>query len=248
MATFDHTNPATFLSAARRDEPLRPIISPSILASDFARLRDECASVLSPEGGAVEWLHVDVMDGHFVPNISIGVPVVEALRKHFPTAFLDVHLMISEPAKWVPVFGKAGASQYTFHIEATDDAAAICEAVRAAGMQVGVALKPKTPASSVFSLIDAGLVDMVLVMTVEPGFGGQSFMADMMPKVSELRTKYPWLNVEVDGGLGPKTIDVAAKAGANVIVAGTAVFVAPDRAVVVNQLRSSVAAVLRGAA
>jgi ribulose-phosphate 3-epimerase len=243
---FNHSDPSTWISVNRK-VPLVPIIAPSILACDFANLLTECSDVLSEAGGRSEWLHVDVMDGHFVPNISIGPCVVEALRKHLPTAFLDVHLMVSEPQKWVADFAKAGASQFTFHIEATssgDAAKALISLIRQHGMQVGVAMKPKTPASSVTALVNANLVDMVLVMTVEPGFGGQSFMADMMPKVAELRAAYPLLNIQVDGGLGSKTIAAAAKAGANVIVAGTSVFRAGNRKAAVDELRACVAGAL----
>ena len=236
---FDHRNLSTWLSVEKK-VPLVPIIAPSILASDFANLLTECRDVLSVEGGSSEWLHVDVMDGHFVPNISIGSCVVDSLRKHLPNAFLDCHLMVSEPEKWVADFAQAGASQYTFHIEATSEPRELIKLIRQHKMQVGVALKPKTPVDAVTALVEEGLVDMVLVMTVEPGFGGQSFMADMMPKVAALRSQYPWLNVEVDGGLGPKTIGAAAEAGANVIVAGTSVFRAPSRKVAVEQLRDCV--------
>jgi ribulose-phosphate 3-epimerase len=237
---FDHLDKSTFLDAKKK-LPLTPIIAPSLLACDFSRLYEESSSVLSAEGGSSEWLHVDVMDGHFVPNISIGSVVVSSLRKSLPHAFLDCHLMVSHPEQWVDDFASAGASQYTFHIEATSSPRELISAIRAKGMQVGVALKPGTPASSVFELCDAELVDMVLVMTVEPGFGGQSFMASMMPKVQELRTKYPSLNIQVDGGLGPSTIAAAAEAGANVIVAGTSVFRAPSRKQVTDELRDCVA-------
>jgi ribulose-phosphate 3-epimerase len=182
------------------------------------------------------------MDGHFVPNISIGSVVVASLRPHLPSAFLDCHLMVSHPEEWVSDFAKAGASQYTFHVEATTNAAALATQIREAGMQVGVAIKPKTPVDSVFGLCDANLVDMVLVMTVEPGFGGQSFMSEMMPKVQELRVRYPLLNIQVDGGLGPSTIEAAAAAGANIVVAGTSVFRAKSRRDVTVAMREAVAA------
>lgn len=240
---FDHQDKSTWLSATN-PAPLRPIIAPSILASDFANLQRECEDVLSEAGGASEWLHVDVMDGAFVPNISIGACVAQSLRANLPKAFLDCHLMVAKPEQWVDDFAKAGASQYTFHIEATENPVALIESIRKAGMQVGVALKPKTPAEAVFALCDEKLVDMVLVMTVEPGFGGQSFMSDMMPKVAALRKAYPSLNIQVDGGLGLSTIEAAANAGANVIVAGTSIFRAASRKEATEGLRAAVAASL----
>lgn len=245
-AVFDHQDKSTWFSTVDRPTAaLRPVMAPSILASDFSRLLEDCQSVLSPAGGAAEWLHVDVMDGHFVPNISIGPCVVQALRKQLPHAFLDVHCMITEPEKWIEEFASAGSSQMTFHLEATEDARATAEKIRAHGMQCGVALKPATPVdggnAALLALIDEKLVDMVLIMTVEPGFGGQSFMADMMPKVRFLRERYPFLNIQVDGGLGEKTIAPAAEAGANVIVAGTSVFKAADRAAATEAMRQCVA-------
>lgn len=217
------------------------IIAPSVLASDFSRLKEECESVLSENGGKVEWLHLDVMDGHFVPNMTFGPPVIKSLRSHLKTAYFDCHLMISEPAKWVQEFAKAGVNQYTFHIEATsglEEAEAICNDIKKHNMHVGISLKPKTPLSAIESLCDKGLVDTILVMTVEPGFGGQKFMGDMMPKVAEARKKYPNINIEVDGGIGPdETIQAVAKAGANAVVAGTSIFGAKDRASSVNEMR-----------
>ena len=168
-----------------------------------------------------DYLHLDVMDGHFVPNITFGAPVVQCLRKH-TKAVLDVHLMVSDPRKWIPDMRAAGADIFTFHMEVEDNIDEVIAAVKESGMKVGLALKPGTPVEKVLPYVSA--LDQVLVMTVEPGFGGQKFMSDMMPKVAFLRERFPSLNIQVDGGLAADTIDIAASAGANMIVAGSAVF------------------------
>ena len=185
---------------------------------------------------------MDIMDGHFVPNLSFGPPVIASLRQAVPVdAFIDCHLMVSEPAKWIIPLQKAGASSLTFHLESQlpeQSVDAMIQQIRDAGMKVGMVIKPGTAVEELYPYIEK--IDLVLIMTVEPGFSGQSFMADMMPKVRALREKYPRLNIQVDGGLGPDTVDAAAKAGANVIVAASAIFGSTDRKGVIDLLRAGV--------
>ena len=198
------------------------ILSPSILSSDFAHLAE--AADLVAHGGA-EWLHIDVMDGHFVPNITLGAPIVKSLRKYSDLVF-DVHLMIDKPERYIDDFINAGSDIITFHIESTDAADEIIDRVHAAGKKVGLTLKPATPIEVLKPYLDR--VDMVLVMTVEPGFGGQSFMEDQLAKAEYLR-RYKEksganFDIEVDGGVNLKNVRRCLKAGINVIVAGSAVY------------------------
>jgi ribulose-phosphate 3-epimerase len=203
-------------------------IAPSILSADFGRLNEDIATVDSD----CDLIHVDVMDGHFVPNITIGAPVVAKIKSKKP---LDVHLMIENPENYVEDFAKAGADIIVFHIEAVADPAGLIEKIKSWGVKVGISLKPKTPVSEVMPYLDD--LDMVLIMTVEPGFGGQSFMEDMMPKVREVREKKPELDIQVDGGIDDQTVKIARVAGANVFVAGSYIFKVEDRVEAIRSLR-----------
>ena len=183
------------------------------------------------------WLHIDVMDGHFVPNISFGAPVMKCIRKDFDGIF-DVHLMISEPLRYLDDFVKGGADMITFHLESDSDPDATIAAIHEKGCKAGISIKPKTPAEAVKPYLDR--VDMVLVMTVEPGFGGQKFMTDMMPKVTQIRQ---WISetgreidLQVDGGVNAETAKVCVEAGANVLVAGSYLFSKPDYAAAIKTL------------
>ena len=211
-------------------------ISPSILSADFSHLGADCRVVL--DAGA-QMLHYDVMDGHFVPNISFGVPVLKSLHKALPDAFYDVHLMITHPQQYAEAFAKAGASLLNFHLECDDDIQETIDAIKAQGCKVGMTIKPGTPVEELGYYLDQ--LDLVLVMSVEPGFGGQKFMADMMPKVSAIRRwideKNPGCELEVDGGVDPVTCKTCIAAGANVLVAGSAVYKADDIPARIAELR-----------
>lgn len=198
------------------------ILSPSILAADFRTLGEQ---IREAEASGAQYLHVDVMDGIFVPSISFGMPVIRSIRKG-SNLFFDVHLMIEKPERYIGEFADCGADLINFHLEATEDVPGVIEAIRGLGKKVGITIKPATPAAAVRPWL--GLVDMVLVMTVEPGFGGQKLMPDCLDKVREIRRMADaggWqTDVEVDGGITAENVHLALEAGANVIVAGSAVF------------------------
>jgi len=209
-------------------------IAPSLLAADFAHLADEIGAV---ESGGADLLHLDVMDGHFVPNVTIGPPVVKSIRAVSKMPF-DAHLMITDPLKYAASFAEAGVDNITFHAECALDMAATARQIRSLGVSVGLSLNPETPAEMIFAVLEE--VDLVLVMSVHPGFGGQEFMPQVLEKVKRLRGRMradQWL--QIDGGIDAKTIGEAAGAGANCFVAGEAIFRADDPAKAISDMRKA---------
>ncbi|WP_020658131.1 ribulose-phosphate 3-epimerase [Amycolatopsis benzoatilytica] len=219
-----------------------PLIAPSILSADFARLGEEIAAIAHPGATRADWVHVDVMDAHFVPNLTLGLPVVQSLLKSTDLP-LDCHLMIDDPDRWAPAYAEAGAYNVTVHVEAAKDPVMLAKNLRAAGAKAGLSVKPGTPLEPHLETLKH--YDTLLVMSVEPGFGGQSFIADVLEKVRTARrlvdTGHLKLIVEIDGGINADTIEQAAEAGVDCFVAGSAVYGAEDPGQAVAALREQAA-------
>ena len=224
--------------------PARPLIAASILSADFGRMAEDCRDVLSR---GADLLHVDVMDGHFVPNLTMGGDMIRGLRRHLPDVFLDVHLMVERPDEYIERFAEAGANLLSFHLEVCAplrprglEAAAIIDRVHGAGMLAGMVINPATPVDGLMPYLDQ--LELVLVMSVNPGRSGQAFMPVVLPKIESLRRRLgPATRLEIDGGLSPRTAPQALAAGVDVVVSASALFGSPDRAAAVRALRGEVA-------
>ena len=212
-----------------------PLVAPSILSADFANLGKECKAVI--DAGA-DLLHLDVMDGHFVPNLTMGAALCASLRKALPSTYLDVHLMVQNPISFIEGFANAGANLFTGHIESSDDPIEMAEAIHNAGMDAGLAINPPTDIETILPYIDA--FDLILIMSVNPGFSGQAFIPEVLDKVSIVSERLrPTQRLQMDGGIAPATVHSARNAGCDVLVAASAIFGTTDYAAAIEELRSA---------